>query len=139
MVLNRNRLYIFLFISCLAGYTWLFINYKLNSTYANNDINVCIIKHVTNIPCPSCGASRSVLSLVKGDFSDAMLWNPLGLLLALIMVISPIWIIYDFLEKKETLFSYYKKMESAFQQKKIAIPAILLIISNWIWNIYKDL
>jgi hypothetical protein len=138
MALNRSRLYIILFISCVAGYTWLFINYNLNSTNSK-DINVCIIKHVTNIPCPSCGATRSVLSLLNGDFSEAMLWNPLGIFLALILLITPIWISYDYLEKKETLFYYYRKMESAFQQKKLAIPAIILVISNWIWNIYKDL
>lgn len=138
MALNRNRLYIFLFISCLAGYAWLFINYREGSINAK-DINVCIIKHVTSIPCPSCGTTRSVLSFVKGDFSDAMLWNPIGLILALIMVITPIWITYDYLKKKDTLFYYYRKMESAFQRKIIAIPAIILVISNWIWNIYKDI
>jgi hypothetical protein len=136
MIINRNRLYILLFISCLAGYTWLFINYK-TSTFSKG-IDVCIIKHVTNIPCPSCGTTRSVLSLLNGNFSDAILWNPIGLLLALLMIITPIWIIYDYLEKKETLFYYYRKMESVFQQKKFAILAIVLVISNWIWNIYKD-
>jgi len=55
------------------------------------------------------------------------------------MVASPIWIAYDLVSRKETLLNFYKKTESYLKQKRIAIPVILLIITNWIWNIYKGL
>jgi hypothetical protein len=138
MGLNRNRLYILIISSCLAGYTWLLIVSGINSN-SSQEIGVCIIKHVTNIPCPSCGSTRSVLSLLKGNFTDALLSNPIGYLLAVIMIAAPFWILFDYLKKKETLFNFYNKIESAFKRKKIAIPSIFLILLNWVWNIYKDI
>jgi hypothetical protein len=105
----------------------------------NSENNICIIKHVTNIPCPSCGSTRSVLSLLQGNFIDAIYLNPIGLLLVIIMIIAPIWIFYDIITKKESFLNSYKKLEFLLQQKKIAIPSILLILSNWIWNISKGL
>jgi hypothetical protein len=120
----------------LAGYIWLFLNFKTNNS---NEIGICIFKHVTTIPCPSCGSTRSILSLMHGQFLEAIYWNPIGLLLVIIIIASPIWIIFDFAFKKNTLFLFYKKIETILSQKRIAIPAILLILTNWIWNIYKGL
>ena len=34
--------------------------------------------HVTGLPCPSCGMTRSVVALTHLDFHDAMLLNPLA-------------------------------------------------------------
>lgn len=136
MQLTKNKLYLFLLISCLAGYIWLYFNIRTNN---NNEIGLCMFKHVTNIPCPSCGSTRSILSLFQGHFLEAIYWNPIGLLLVFIMIASPIWIAYDLVSRKETLLNFYKKTESYLKQKRIAIPVILLIITNWIWNIYKGL
>jgi hypothetical protein len=137
MSITRNKLYIILLISCLAGYTWVFINLRLTGSN-DKEIVVCLIKHVTNVPCPSCGATRSIISFFNGSISDAFYWNPIGLILAIIMMVTPIWIAYDFIRKKKSLYIFYRKTELAFQQKKIAIPAIILVIGNWIWNIIKD-
>jgi len=136
MQLTKNKLYLFLLISCLAGYIWLYFNFRTNN---NNEIGLCMFKHVTNIPCPSCGSTRSILSLFQGHFIESIYWNPIGLILVIIMVASPIWIAYDLVSRKETLLNFYKKTESYLKQKRIAIPVILLIITNWIWNIYKGL
>ena len=77
MTLDRNKLYSILFIACLAGYIWLYFSITKNIT-ENKSVEVCLIKHVTNIPCPSCGSTRSVISLTKGDFVGALKFNPIG-------------------------------------------------------------
>jgi hypothetical protein len=138
MTLDRNKLYLILFIACLAGYIWLYFSITKNIT-ENNSAEVCLIKHVTNIPCPSCGSTRSVISLTKGDFIGALNINPIGYLVAIIMLIAPIWILVDTVRNAKTLFDFYQKIESYLKQPKIAIPLILLIIINWIWNITKGL
>lgn len=138
MTINSNKLYIVLLISCLAGYIWLFISIRTNLTEAKS-VDVCLIKHLTNIPCPSCGSTRSVISLAKGKFSDAMLINPFGYVVAMIMILAPIWILIDLAIKKRTLFEFYRKMETNLKNPKIAIPLIGLVIMNWIWNITKGL
>jgi hypothetical protein len=138
MTLARNKLYSILFIACLAGYIWLYFSITKNIT-ENKSVDVCLIKHVTNIPCPSCGSTRSVISLTKGDFIGALKFNPIGYLVAIIMLIAPIWIISDTIKRTKTLFNFYLKIETYLKRPKIAIPLILLVIINWIWNITKGL
>ncbi|HMS29923.1 MAG TPA: DUF2752 domain-containing protein [Saprospiraceae bacterium] len=138
MTLDRNKLYLKLFIACLTGYIWLYFSITKNIT-ENNSAEVCLIKHVTNIPCPSCGSTRSVISLTKGDFIGAFNINPIGYLVAIIMIIVPIWILADTVSNTKTLFDSYQKTEAYLKRPKIAIPLILLIIINWVWNITKGL
>jgi len=138
MPLSRSKLYTILFISCLAGYIWLYIGIKINLT-ENKSVDVCLIKHATNIPCPSCGSTRSVISLAEGRFTDALQINPLGYLIAIIMILTPIWILTDLFTKKETLLKSYQKIETYLRKPQYAIPLIALVIINWIWNITKGL
>ena len=138
MSLHRNRLYSLLFTACLAGYTWLYFSITKNIT-ENKSVEICFIKHLTNIPCPSCGSTRSIISLTKGDFIGALNINPIGYLVALIMLVAPLWILADTIMNKNTLFDLFQKIETLLKRPIIAIPLILLVIINWIWNITKGL
>ena len=134
----RNKLYAILAAACAAGYTWLLLTYYRNISN-ESDFGVCLFKQVTGIPCPSCGSTRSVLSLLRGDFAGALFWNPFGILIMLILIISPAWMIYDIVLRKESLYIFYNRSEQFFKRKWIAVPAIFLVLLNWIWNIYKGL
>lgn len=138
MTLDRNKLYLILFTACIAGYIWLYFNITKNLT-EKKTVEVCLIKHVTNIPCPSCGATRSVISLTYGDFIGAFNLNPAGYLVAIIMLIAPLWIVADLIMRSSTLFKFYKKIEFNLKKPRFAIPLILLVIINWIWNIAKGI
>ena len=135
---SRSKLYTFLFIACIAGYIWLYYGFTANITELNS-ADVCLIKHVTNIPCPSCGSTRSVISILHGDFAKSFLINPLGFIIALIMIITPLWILLDLATKRKTLFDFYQKIERILKKPQYSIPLILLIVINWIWNITKGL
>jgi hypothetical protein len=139
MPLSRNKLYAVLFIACFAGYVWLYVN-AFTPYFAQNDQSaVCFIKHVTNIPCPSCGSTRSVLFILQGHFLQALAINPLGFLLIILLLLIPCWMLYDFFKQKNTLLEFFQKAEIRLKQKRIAIPAIILLLANWFWNIYKGL
>jgi cell division protein FtsW (lipid II flippase) len=97
-----------------------------------------MIKRITNIPCPSCGSTRSVSALLHGDFVGAIYWNPLGLVVLAIMIVLPIWLAVDLISKKDSLLQSYKSTEKILRKKTVAIPLIILVIINWIWNIYKN-
>jgi hypothetical protein len=139
MTMNRNKLYLILITACTAGYMWLVIANQFNYSSKGGETGVCLIKLITHIPCPSCGTTRSLLSLSKGDFSGSLHWNPIGLLLAVIMIITPAWILYDLIKQKDSLFNFYNQAEVFLKRTWVAIPAILLVLTNWIWNIYKGL
>jgi len=139
MTLNRNRLYLIIFIACAAGYVWLAMNWLYPPVYYSKETSICLLKHFTNIPCPSCGSTRSLLSILNGNFLNGFFLNPLGYLLLAIMMATPVWILYDLINKSQSLLTFYKKSEQFLSQKKVAIPAILLVLMNWAWNIYKGI
>src|SRR3954470_2840757 len=132
MFSKKQTLHFILLSGCLTGYIWLFLNVSTPSLQIN-DVSICILKHNTGIPCPSCGATRSVLAILQGNFFQALQWNPLGFLLVLGLFTLPAWILFDTLTGKTSLLHFYTKVEVGFKQKKIAIPAIALILLNWYW------
>jgi Protein of unknown function (DUF2752) len=134
--LTRNRLYGLLATISAAGYGWIYYNLK---SAVESDMHACLFKKVAGIPCPSCGSTRSVISLMQGDIVQAVLWNPMGLVLLISMALIPLWIAYDLFNKKRTLFVAYRKAELFFSRKRFAIPALVLLLANWMWNIYKGL
>lgn len=125
-------------MSCIAGYIWLY--FSLSNIETNRDaFDVCLIKHITNIPCPSCGSTRSLVSLTNGNFIEALLINPMGLIVAAIMSLAPLWTLSDLATSRKTLFEFYQKIETRLKKPQYSIPLILLVIINWIWNIIKGL
>jgi len=127
-----------MFISCLSGYIWLYFGLT-SSNFENKSVGVCIIKHATNIPCPTCGTTRSVILLMKGNFIEALQINPLGYIIAIIMFVSPLWIAIDIATKNKTFFKFYQKLEIKIKKPHYAISLIMLMIFNWIWNITKGI
>ena len=103
MLLSRNRLYLILLITSLAGYIWLYYNFTSNICKKDSYV-FCIMKRLTGIPCPSCGSTRSIILLIKGNFAEAFKLNPLGYIIALIMLIMPLWIIRDLIMRKNSFF-----------------------------------
>jgi Protein of unknown function (DUF2752) len=47
----------------------------------------CTFARVTHIPCPGCGSTRAVYALLRGDLHGVLRMNPLGPLLALLIVV----------------------------------------------------
>jgi hypothetical protein len=135
--MTRNRLYLLLATGMLAGYGWL--AWASWQTVHNTDFTPCLFKNATGIACPSCGTTRSVLLLSKGLFTKAFLLNPLGFIIALLMLVLPLWLLYDVLFKKGTLHYSYKQFETTLRIRWVAITLIILIVLNWIWNIQKGL
>lgn len=134
--MTRNKLYSLLLIACLAGFIYLFYSIQKEQ---QETVGVCIIKNVTGYACPSCGTTRAVLLLSEGKITDSLLLNPFGIIVAIIMTVFPIWVLTDIVLKKETFFSAYKKTEAIIRTPWIAIVLVLLVLLNWIWNLYKNL
>lgn len=133
--MSRNRLYTLLLLACAAGYTWLGFSMQAHDHHFAS----CLFKATTGIPCPSCGITRSIEALLHTDFKQAFYLNPLGFLILPLIVIVPVWIMADLLQRKQTCWQAYQSMEHLFRRKPVALTAILLILTNWIWNISKGL
>lgn len=134
MEVRERKLYILFSIASVAGYSWLAFSLMYNRKHTG----VCIFKTVTGIPCPSCGSTRSVISLLNGDLLPALLYNPFGYIIIAVMIVMPVLLIYDMLFRKKVLYRLYLKSENILRYKAVAIPLIALVILNWIWNIIKQ-
>lgn len=137
--MTKNKLYILTLMACFIGYSWLFFLKFVTHVDSHYDFTVCLFKRITTIPCPSCGASRAVACLFKGELLTSLYFNPFGIIVAGIMIITPSWIVLDYFTKKQSFYDFYLKFETIVRTKKNAIPLIVLVILNWFWNIYKQL
>jgi hypothetical protein len=137
--MTPKKLYWIISLMTLGSFVW--IGYHLihaESLYSSSTL--CLFKNVTGIPCPSCGVTRSVFMVIQGEWMQALMLNPLGFIALLFLVVSPGWMIADFILKKESLFQSYLKTEQLIRNnKRIYIPLIALVAINWIWNITKGL
>ena len=136
---KSQKLYLFILTACMVGYIWIGYHVYHTSVDAHASAEVCIIKHVTHIPCPSCGATRSVLEIMQGEIKNAFLLNPLGIVLFLMMLVFPVWIIIDKIKGKTSFYAFYIKAENTLRKPQFAILFAALILMNWVWNIKKGL
>lgn len=134
--MTRNKLYAWLLGACVLGHLYLWYSIFSPDKY---NLTVCIIKNVTGYPCPSCGTTRAMQLLFQGDFIESLKMNPFGIIVAILMTIAPIWIAIDLVFKKDTFFHSYKRTEVIIRTKWLAVLLIILVLLNWIWNIYKHL
>ncbi len=137
---DRNRFYGLIIALCAAGYIWLFLGMQADgfSPEGRQELpGVCIFKHATTIPCPSCGSTRSVLHILHGDFRGGLYWNPLGFILLVGLIIAPVWIAHDLLRRKNSLHISFRRMEIWLRKWWVALPAIVLVLANWVWNLVK--
>lgn len=134
--MSKNKLYSVFLTASIIGYAY-FI-YSINHSESAH-LSVCMIKSATGYPCPSCGTTRAIQSLVKGDFISSLLINPFGIIVAVLMAVVPFWILYDWIIQKETFFNFYRKSEKIIQIRAVAFVLIAFVLVNWIWNIHKEL
>ena len=132
---SKKQFYYFLLISCIIGYAWILFNF-LNP---DKSYSICFLKNLVHIPCPACGSSRAIMFLLNGNIKQSILTNPLGIIIFIALILLTILLIVDFVKNSNIVWKYYIKFEAFIIKKIIWIPLSVLIILNWIWNIYKGL
>lgn len=134
--MSVRGLYTIVLLAGAGGFAWL--GYSL-LTHKPLGGGVCLIRQVTGVPCPSCGTTRAIDALLHGHFAESVLLNPFGLLVFGAMVLFPLWVLVDLVSGKQSFFYFYRRVEKILQKKIIAIPLVILVLFNWIWNIFKGL
>lgn len=132
-----KRLY--LYVTALLIVSYIYVGWSLYNKDTPGSGTVCVFKNITGVACPSCGSTRAVVLLAEGNITQAGLTNPLGYIIALFMLTLPFWLLYDIAFKKTTFYNRYRAAEKALSPKWVIATLMLLVLSNWIWNIYKNL
>jgi len=53
--------------------------------------DVCAVKLLTGIPCPTCGLTRSLCHALRGDWAASLGYHPAGVLLAAALIGWMVW------------------------------------------------
>ena len=134
MIHKRRQLYPLLLLLISCGYVWLLV---CNNNSRGVGWNGCLTRYFFHIPCPSCGTTRAVRAAFHGEWLESLCFNPLGILLAAMMVIIPFWILVDVFTGSTSLLKAYCFIERKFRTWPYALGGILALLINWIWNLLK--
>ena len=135
--MSRNKLYFLMAGFCGLGFLWIGLNLIEATHVEESSLTPCLFKNLTTFPCPSCGSTRALLAIIRGNFGKGFALNPVGYIYLVGLLVVQIWLLRDFLIKKDSLYQFYLKAEWVLKKRAVAIPAIALLIINWVWNFYK--
>jgi hypothetical protein len=118
-------LLIVLFWSCLGvAAVWM-------SSYFNYPVQLCLIKNLTGVPCPTCGFTRGVLCLLDGHISQAWLYNPL--------LFSALGVFFILTASRIAFAGSIRIGLTKPERVHAWTAAIALFVSNWAWVIFRDI
>lgn len=78
-----------------------------------------------------------MISLLGGNLEQAFYWNPIGILLGLLMVFLPFLLAYDGWKGETQTWNLYQKSLRLLERKPIWVSAAVLLALNWFWNFCK--
>ena len=99
------------------------INFKLS-----NFVDLCLFKRFTGYPCPTCGTTRGILSLLHGKYIEAWYYNPLVFTIGIIVIID---LLFKFIFSRTIKISFKKS-----ERKFVWLFALLLFLANWVYVIF---
>ncbi|WP_331001135.1 DUF2752 domain-containing protein [Nostoc commune] len=94
---------------------------------------VCPIGHLTGIPCPTCGMTRSFMAIAQGDLVQAVTENLFGPVLFASFVIVAVHIALELLTKRR-ITSFYCHL---VKQRKLQIIGLFAILTYYIIRLYN--
>lgn len=101
------------------------------SHYYNHPVQLCLLRNLTGVPCPTCGFTRGTLALFEGHFIRAWLYNPL--LFSLLGI-------YGFFLAFRIFFTRSVRFRLDPPERSLAwILAAALILANWAYVISYDI
>ena len=91
----------------------------------------CAFKTITGLPCPTCGVTRTIIALSRGDVDRAMFMNPLA---AILCAGGVLYLLYAAVVLALRL-PRFRPTVSAAGARLVRIGAVAVIATNWIWLI----
>lgn len=97
-------------------------------THLGLPLRLCLFKRLTGVACPTCGFSRSALSLLHGQLTQAWLYNPLLCsVIALYFTATAVRLLIG-----RSLRLHLTRLERAL----CWIIAVVLVSANWAYVVF---
>lgn len=92
----------------------------------------CTFRHLTGIPCPTCGTTRAALALLNFDLASALAVNPLATMVGVVFIVggalAMVWVLL-----RAPALSWPYRWSRAWTA---AVVGVVLI--NWTYLILTD-
>lgn len=95
---------------------------------------VCPLRHLTGIPCPTCGMTRSFMAVTRGDWSQALTQHLFGPILFAGLLITTVHIAIE-LFTGHKLQAFYNQALSN-HKILILILSIVMVLSYHLLRLY---
>ncbi len=134
--MSEKKLFRTVSVALNAAAVYLFLHmYFKHEIFSNT--NTCLFRKATSIPCPGCGTTRAIETLLSGNILKSIIINPYGIIVLTMIVFVPVWMSFDKIFSRNSFFHFYNKAEIYISKRSVMIPLILLGLINWAWNIIK--
>ena len=128
--MTRRGFYTLGVAGCAAGWAWvaLAMHFPGQGVWSG-----CLWKEVLHVPCPACGVTRAIVSLLQGNVADALRLNPLGLPLAALLVLLPFALVADGVRRRDGLYRLFLQVDGALRRRRVFVSFVVLVLANWAW------
>ena len=130
--MSPSRFYALCVAGCLGG--WI----RIALAMSKSEIGIwkgCLMKQVFHIPCPACGSTRAIVALLYGHLQESLIWNPLGIVLFVLLLLLTVMISYDGFRHCRCLYILFLRVDAWLHRKEVFILFAVAIVINW-WCIW---
>lgn len=99
-------------------------------------VPICLWKRLFGVACPGCGMLRGISAWICGRFGEALSYNYLALPILLVVCFVWIGMIYDQIKSG---IPFYRHMHALPVKRWMVIPLLVVVLINWMSNIYRGL
>src|SRR5687768_9464044 len=89
----------------------------------------CAFKTITGLPCPTCGVTRTIIALSRGEVDRALFLNPL---VAIACGVGVLYLLYAAAVLALRL-PRFRPTVSAAGARRLRVAAVALLAANWGW------
>lgn len=94
----------------------------------------CWFHTLTGQPCPTCGGTRCIRSLLDGNLPAAVQWNPL---VAFGAVLAAAWSLYALVVIVLRLPRVRVGLTSPLESRALRVGVALAVVANWIYLVLR--
>ncbi len=102
---------------------------RLLGHYYGISPDLCLFHRLTGYSCPTCGTTRGLLALARGDWHQSFLWNP--------MTMVGGWMLAFVLAGRAVTGRMVAVEFTPLERRVLGFFGLAILVVNWAWLIYS--
>ena len=131
---GATRTYWIISIWCILFYSYsLIISYQV----INAPTTHCLFKKTFGIPCAGCGGSHAIQAIIRGDWREAIIFNPLVVICFWITTAVGLMVFYDVLFRKKSLIALIARLNDYIKHRSVSRLFAFILILAWLYLVFR--